>query len=419
MKKLLILGSGTGGTILANQFLRKLNSKEWSITIIDKSTEHFYQPGFLFLPFKLYGYETKEDVVKPIKQPLPNGIDFVNDTVKLIDHKNNRVETESGKYDYDMLIIALGARASADEIEGMAESYGSSANTFYHFDGAMALQKSFESFSGGKVVLNIAEMPIKCPVAPIEFVFLADYYFHKKGIRDRVEIELVTPLAGAFTKPEATRVLNGIAEEKKIKITPNFPIGSVDPDKKIIESYTGEKVEYDLLVSIPPNLGPDLIDESGLGNGAGYAQTDQHTMRSTIADNIYIVGDVSNVPTSKAGSVAHFEAEIVIENVLRDIKGEEPLPDYDGHSNCFIESGFHKALLFDFNYEIQPLAGSFPVPVIGPFSLLKESYLNHWGKMGFKWIYWNMLLTGRLPGAPLLSVQMSLAGKDLTPLHEH
>jgi sulfide:quinone oxidoreductase len=243
MKKLLILGSGTGGTILTNRFFRKLDSKEWIVTVIDKSTEHFYQPGFLFLPFKLYGYETKEDVAKPIREPLPKGIDFVNDTVRLIDHKNNSVETENGKYDYDMLIIALGAEVSADEVEGLTESFGPSVNTFYNFEGAMALQESFENFREGKVVVNIAEMPIKCPVAPIEFVFLADYFFHQKGIRDRIEIELVTPLTGAFTKPKAKSVLGAIAKEKHIKIIPNFPVGSIDTDKKIIESFTGEKVE--------------------------------------------------------------------------------------------------------------------------------------------------------------------------------
>ncbi|MDH5541712.1 MAG: NAD(P)/FAD-dependent oxidoreductase [Nitrospinota bacterium] len=415
MKKLLILGAGTGGTIIANQLSKKLDPKKWSITMIDKASEHYYQPGFLFLPFKLYGYETRADVTKPITKPLPKGVTFLNEEIKLIDHENNRVETDKGVHDYDWMILALGTHVAPSEIEGMEEAFGEHANTFYTLDGALSLQKSFENFKGGRVVLNIAEMPIKCPVAPIEFVFLADYYFHKRNMRDKVEIDLVTPLTGAFTKPEATRVLNEIAAEKNIKIIPNFTIGRVDGKSKTIFSFTGESVPYDLLVSIPPNLGPEVIEDSGLGNGAGFALTDKHTLKSQKADNIYVLGDNTNVPTSKAGSVAHFEAEIIVENFLRELKGEKPLPDYDGHSNCFIESGFHKALLFDFNYDTEPLAGTFPVPGVGPFSLLKESHLNHLGKMGFKWVYWNMLLTGHLPGDPLLPAQMSRYGKDFSP----
>ena len=419
MKKLVILGAGTGGTILANTLSRKLNLREWSIIVIDREKEHYYQPGFLFIPFRLYGYEKKEDVARPITHQLPPEQRFLNAEVKLIDHKNKIVETSEGDYDYDWLIIALGCDARASEVDGLPEAIGKNAFMYYTLEDALAMQKALDSFKGGRLVLNIADMPIKCPVTPIEYVFLADYYFNLKGIRDRVEISLVTPLTGAFTKPIAAKTLDKIAEEKNIKIVPDFAVGSVDHEKRTLTSFSGEKVEYDFLASIPPNLGPDVIEESGLGNGMGYVVTDEKTLKCKKAENIYVLGDCTNVPTSKAGSVAHFEAEIVETNLLRELEGMEPLPDFDGHSNCFIESGYHKALLFDFNYDTEPLPGAYPLAGVGPFKLLKESRLNHWGKLAFKYVYWNLLLTGHLPGDPLLPVQMSMSGKDLSDYKPH
>ncbi|MBI4667145.1 MAG: NAD(P)/FAD-dependent oxidoreductase [Nitrospinae bacterium] len=416
MKKILILGAGTGGTILANIFTSRLDQKEWEVTVIDKELKHCYQPGFLFLPFKLYGYESEKDVTHPITRHLPREAKFVNANITLIDYQRNLVETSAGQFGYDWLIIGLGCHVEASEVDGLEEAMGKNAYTFYTLDGAMEMQKALDGFNEGRLVLNIADMPIKCPVAPIEYVFLADYYFNLRGIRDRVEISLVTPLTGAFTKPVATKALGKIAEEKNIKIAPNFAISEVDSEKRVITSFSGERIEYDLLASVPPNLGPDVIEESGIGNGMGYAVTDDHTLKLKKAHNVYVVGDSTNVPTSKAGSVAHFEAEIIAENLIREIGGKEPLPNYDGHSNCFIESGYHKALLFDFNYDTEPVHGVYPLPAIGPFALLKESRLNHWGKLAFKYIYWNLLLTGHLPGDPLLPVTMSVAGKDLAEI---
>ncbi|MBI5179175.1 MAG: NAD(P)/FAD-dependent oxidoreductase [Nitrospinae bacterium] len=419
MKKLLILGAGTGGTLLANLLSRKLPHKEWEITVIDKSPEHHYQPGYLFLPFKLYGYNAKEDIVRPVREPLPHSAKFVQADVYLIDHKNRAVHTSAGNFDYDWLILGLGCRIAPEEVEGLEDAMNKNAHTFYTLEGALKMQEALENFQEGHLVLNIADMPIKCPVAPIEFVFLADYYFHLKNIRDRVQISLVTPLTGAFTKPVANETLHRVMDEKNIKVVPNFALESVDADNKVIKSYTGETVSYDLLCSIPPNLGPQVIEESGLGDGIGYAVTEDKTLKSKRAENTYVVGDCSNVHTSKAGSVTHFEAEIVSENLLREIAGKEPHPDYDGHSNCFIETGFHKAFLIDFNYDIEPVHGTFPIPGIGPMSLLENTYLNHWGKMAFKWVYWNLMLTGRLPGDPLLPIRMSMSGKKLDEIKQH
>jgi len=299
----------------------------------------------------------------------------------------------------------------------MQESIGQGVNTFYNLPEAMRLQKDLANFKGGKLILNIAEMPIKCPVAPLEFIFLADYYFTKKGIRDKVEISLCTPTPGAFSKPIASEIMSHSMKDKNIHLIPNFPIASVDNKKKIIKSYQKEETSFDLLVSIPPTRGADILDDSDLGNGAGYVDVDHHTLKVKGTDDIYAVGDVCNVPTSKAGSVTHFMAEVVIENLLNEINGKSIHPGFDGHSNCFIETGFKKAYLIDFNYEVEPLPGNFPIPGIGPFGLLKDTKINHMGKMAFRNLYWKKLLRGK-PLAPfnLVRNKLQLAGKDTSLL---
>ncbi len=415
MKNIVILGAGTGGTLAANLLSHKLDLKEWTLTIIDKADEHHYQPGYLFIPFKLYGYEDRSDIARPITNPLPNNAKFMKAEIQRVDHENKKVETSEGSFEYDYVISSLGCHLAPGEVEGLEETLGKNGvYTFYDLDSALAMQDALENMESGRLVIDISDMPIKCPVAPIEFAFLADYYFHQKGNRDKIDIFFVTPYAGAFTKPNANRVLSKIAEDKQINIVPNFSLESVDGEKKVINSYEGNTVEFDLLCVIPPNLGPDALEESGLGDGTGYGLTDPKTLKSCKADNFYLLGDNSNVATSKAGSVAHFEAETVVENILREIEGEKPLPSFDGHANCYIESGFHKALLIDFNYDVEPLEGKFPTPVIGPFDLLKETYINHMGKIAFDWIYWNMLLPGYLPMVPMLPSQMNFVGKDMS-----
>ncbi len=413
MKTIVILGAGTGGVLVANMLRRKLAVNQWSIKIIDRSLQHVYQPGLIFIPFQLYDYRNRQDLTRPISDPLPSNIDFVNADVKLIDHHNKMVVTGNGDIHYDWLISAMGCHIAPDEVEGLADSMGNDVHTFYTLDGALDFQKAIAKMTEGRLVIDIADMPIKCPVSPIEFAFLADYYFQLRGIRDRVKIDLVTPLDSAFTKPNASRVLTEIARNKNINIVTNFALESVDSDNKRIVSFDGTSLEYDLLCIIPPNIGPQALDESGLGDGTGYALTHPRTLKSRKADYIFLIGDNSNVSTSKAGSVAHFEAETVVENVLREIDGKPALPSFDGHTNCFIESGFHKALLIDFNYDMEPLSGDFPMPGMGPFSLLGESHINHLGKLAFKWVYWNMLLPGYLGNVPLLPAHMSFLGKEL------
>ena len=411
MKNLVVLGYGAGGTMVATKLREKLEGSEWKITVIDRDWQHHYQPGWLFIPFGIY---TQEECVKPKLDFVLKGIDFVLDEVTNIDPVKKRIKTKKGHYDYDWLVVATGCRIMPGEVEGMMEGWRGDIQDYYTPDGAVALHKKWKYFKKGKIVLNIAEMPIKCPVAPLEFIFMADWYFTVNGVRNDIELELVTPLSGAFTKPMASAALTKLCEEKNIKITPNFDIAEVNAGAKIITSAKGDEVNYDLLVAIPPNFGAQVIIDSEIGDPMGYIDTDNGTLKAKKYENMYVVGDATNVPTSKAGAVAHYESDIIVMNLIREIEGQEPLPEFDGHSTCFIVTGYEKASLIDFNYKVEPLPGKYPFPGLGPFSLLGESYVNYWGKMMFKWVYFNMMLKGKeLPLEP----QMFMAGKMLSHVY--
>lgn len=409
MKNIVIIGAGTGGTIMANHLNKELNKNDWRITIIDERKEHYYQPGFLFLPFDQY---KPEDVVKPIQEFIPQGVDFVNVAASRISPNDHQVILANGNaLLYDILIIATGTEIAPDEIEGMKnDAWGKSIFTFYTFEGAKALRDKLRDWKGGKMVVHITEMPIKCPVAPLEFAFLADSYFKDKKMRDKVEITYVTPLSGAFTKPKATATLEYLLQEKNIHIEPDFAIESVDNENNTINDYGGRSIPFDLLVTVPTNKGREVIEVSGLGDDLNFVPTDKGTLQSKKHLDIFVIGDATNVPTSKAGSVVHFEAEILTENILNYIKGKEMTEQFDGHANCFIETGGGKALLIDFNYDHEPVTGTFPIAGIGPLILLKESRFNHFGKLAFRWVYWNMLLKAR--PIPFVTAKMNEAGKD-------
>ena len=407
MKRLLILGAGTAGTMVANRMAHELDA-DWKITIVDADETHYYQPGFLFIPFGIYA---KADVMKPKRDFLPPRVEVIISPIEVIepDHQQVRIAKDERTLPYDYLIITTGSRIVPDETPGLKdEQWHKTIYDFYTVDGASALQKHLRTWEGGRLVLNIAEMPIKCPVAPLEFLFLADWFFHEQGIRDRVDLTLVTPLPGAFTKPRAAGLLGDILADKNIHVVPEFAIERVDSDEKAIYSYDDQKVEYDLLVSIPVNMGSELIERSGIGNDLNFVPTEKHTLKAKEFDNVFVLGDATDLPSSKAGSVAHFQVEGFTDNFLRYVDGLELRESFDGHANCYIESGFGKGFLIDFNYDVEPLPGKFPLPGIGPFALLQESRVNHWGKLMFRWMYWHLLLKGKeLP----IPAQMSMAGK--------
>jgi sulfide:quinone oxidoreductase len=408
MKKLLILGAGSAGTMVANRMARLLDRDEWQIALVDQNETHYYQPGFLFIPFGMY---SKNDVIKPKRDFIPVGAELIMSPIEHINPEHNQVKLEKGGrvLNYDFLVIATGCQIHPEETPGLMEhEWGKSVHEFYTIDGTIALAKHLRNWQGGRMVVNVVETPIKCPVAPLEFVMLADWFFQEHGLREKVDITYVTPLSGAFTKPVASRHLGDILDQKGIKVVPDFMVEHVDPDAKKIVAYDEQEIEYDLLVSIPLNKGDEVIARSGLGDELNFIPVDKHTFLHPDYANIFVLGDAANIPTSKAGSVAHFAVDCFADNFLRYIDGLEMLPTFDGHANCFIESGFGKGLLIDFNFDVEPLPGRYPLPGIGPFALLQESEMNHWGKMMFRWMYWNLLLKGQELPLPAL---MSMAGK--------
>lgn len=408
MKTFLVLGAGTGGTMVANKMSELLDPDEWRIVIVDREETHYYQPGFLFIPFGIY---TPSDVVKPKRDFIPRNVEIIMSDIELIEPDANRVKLAKGNkvINYDYLVVATGSRIVPEEIEGLKNgAWQKNIFDFYTLEGATALFKFLKFWKGGRLVLNVAEMPIKCPVAPLEFLFLADWFFHEREMRDKVELVFATPLPGAFTKPRASTILGDMLEEKGIYLEPDFNIAGVDSDRSVIKSWDEREISYDLLVSIPTNMGAEVIDRSDMGDELNFVPVDKHTLQSKKWENVWVIGDAGNTPTSKAGSVAHFMLDVLVDNILRHMEGLAPLPKFDGHANCFIESGFEKGILIDFNYDVEPLPGKFPLPGLGPFSLLQQSPANHWGKMTFRWVYWNVLLKG---GEMPFESQMSMAGK--------
>ncbi|MFK5633773.1 MULTISPECIES: NAD(P)/FAD-dependent oxidoreductase [unclassified Ornithinimicrobium] len=407
MNTLLILGAGTAGTMAANLLRKHLGADDWSITVVDQDARHVYQPGLLFIPF----WMKPERVVKDRREFLPEGVEFVESGISRVDAQEQVVELADGRrLSYDWLIIASGTRPDTSLVPGLADGslFRDKVHEFYTLEGSIALKKSLESFEQGRILVHISEMPIKCPVAPLEFVFLVEDHFRKKGLRHKVDITFVTPLDGAFTKPVASEELGGLLKERSIRVVADFAVERIDNETQHLVSYDGREVPFDLLVTVPPHTGQKFIFDSGLGNDAGFVPVDKHTLRSVTHERIFVLGDASDIPTSKAGSVAHFATEMFIDNFLAAIEGR-PLPNaFDGHANCFVESGRGQALLLDFNYDTEPLKGSFPLPAVGPMKLLKATRANHMGKLAFEQIYWKMLLPGhKLP----VSTEMSMAGK--------
>ena len=407
MPQILILGAGTAGTMAANKLREKLDST-FSITIVDNDPHHYYQPGFLFVPFGTY---EPSDVVKTKKEFIPKGVTYVEETISELLPDENVVRLADGTdLHYDYLVIATGTHPTPSETPGLeSDEYGKSVHDFYTFDGAVALRDALAGFEGGTLAINLIEMPIKCPVAPLEFAFLADAHFTERGIRDDVDIVYVTPMSSAFTKPVAAKHLGDMFEQRGIELEPDFYLEQVDTEAKKVISFDEREVDYDLLVTVPINMGADFVAKAGIGDELNHVKVDHFTFQSPDYPNIFAVGDAAALPTSKAGSVAHFAMETFVPNFIDYVHGRPMTHAFDGHANCYIETGHDKAMLIDFNYDTEPLPGKYPLPGIGPFSLLKETEINHWGKMMFKWMYWHLLLPGKDIPVP---AHMTMAGKD-------
>jgi sulfide:quinone oxidoreductase len=414
MKNLVVLGAGTAGTMVVNKLRKLLPATEWTITVVDKDDVHDYQPGYLFIPF---GINTPEQIRKRKRPFIRGGINVVMGEIDRVDPAGRVVHLVDGAtLAYDQLVIATGTSPRPDQTEGtLGPQWHKEVGEFYTYDGAVALRDQLATFTGGRLVVHITELPIKCPVAPLEFTFLADDWLRERGLRDVTELVFVTPLDGAFTKPVASKALGNVLEDKGVVVEPDFMVERIDQERKVLVSYDEREVAYDQLVTIPLNMGADFVARSGLGDELNYVPVDKHTMQSTAHPDIWALGDAGNLPTSKAGSVAHFSVEVFVKNFVEHVAGRPMTHSFDGHANCFVESGHGKALLLDFNYDTEPLTGHFPFPKVGPMKLLGESRANHLGKLAFRHVYWNALLPGRPLGLP---AAMSMTGKNPAPIPE-
>jgi len=406
MKTFLVLGAGTAGTMIARKMARTLDASQWQVIVVDKNEQHFYQPGFLFIPF---GYYKKEDIVKPIRNFVAKGVEYVVSNIETLEPAENKVTLANGRViNYDYLVVATGTDIHPEETEGLKDGgWGQNIFDFYTYDGAAALAPAISRFTGGRFVVNVVENPIKCPVAPLEFLFLADAYFTRKGIRDKMDITYATPLPGAFTKPVAASALGAILESKHIQVEAEYNTGSVDASRNKLLSYDEREIPYDLMVSVPLNKGADFLGAAGIADELNYVKVDKYTLQSTTHENIWALGDAANIPASKAGAVIHFQMDTAYKNILAHMQGQPMTHKFDGHALCYIETGFEKATLIDFDYTHEPLRGKYPVPAIGPFDLLGQTTINHWGKLAFRYIYFLMMRGIEVP----LPNDFSMAGK--------
>lgn len=392
-QQIIVIGGGTAGTMLVNKLRRKLSPADWSIAIVDRDDQHLYQPGLLFVPF---GKASADDLVRSRHSFIADGVDFEVGEVEFVDTTTKVVRLSDGRaLPYDVLVIASGARIRPDQTPGtLGAEWQRSVFDFYTGSGAAALAKALTGLVKGRLVVHLTDLPIKCPVAPLEFTFLADAWLRDHGRRGDVQITYVTPLSDAFTKPTVAQRLGSMLTERGIGLETDFVVERVDPEAKALVSYDERTVPFDLLVTTPLTMGADFVTRSGLGDDMGFVPVDKHTLQSPTFPNVFAIGDAADLPTSKAGSAVHYQMPSVVANIVAFTQGRPLTAAYDGHVNCFIESGSGRALLIDFDYERDPTPGGYPLPGIGPLSQLAETRRNHLGKLAFRPFYWNVLLRG-------------------------
>ncbi|MHB8422123.1 MAG: NAD(P)/FAD-dependent oxidoreductase [Leptospirales bacterium] len=370
-KRIVILGSGVAGTIVANQLARKLTdelkSGAVSLTLIGNTETHVYQPGWLYLPFDLV---RPEELKRPQKTILDHSVNFFVDPIEKIDIPGKKlVATSNKEYPFEVLVLATGSVPRPDLIPGLQEG----GHWFYTEEGALKLRSALRDFQGGKIVVAMG-VPHKCPVAPLEVTLMLDDYLRNRGIRDKSEIFYTYPVGALHTIPAVAQWAGPVFAERGILSETFFNMKEVDAQKKILHSLEGSSVPYDLLISIPPHRGAKVITDNALGEG-GWIPTNKQTLQMQGQENVFVVGDTTNLPISKAGSTAHFSADILVENVISVANGEKASRSYDGKVFCFIETGKNQATYISFNYSNPPS----PPP---PTSAV------HWMKLSYNRLYW-------------------------------
>ena len=377
MRQIVILGGGVGGTIVANLLARRLRAEEAAITLIDKDGRHVYQSGFMQVAF-----ERKDPgrLERGEWRLLNRRVKLIIDEAVRIDSVARQVHLAGGgTLLYDRLVIAVGARLVPEELPGFSEA----AHHFYTPDAALELRRALEAFRGGRVVVTVANVPYKCPPAPAEAACQLDYYFKKRGIRDQVDIHFLSPLSRVFPLEPINPVVERLFADHGIRSTVFFNVESLDLAKKVVRSIEGEEVPYDLLVMVPSHRGAKVVEDSGLGDRGGWLPVDKHSLRSKSHPEIFGLGDCTDVPVSKSGAAAHFQAKAVAETVVADLRGTPPTTQYDGRVMCYFDAGYHKAMAMTFDYEHPPKP--------------HEPGLRDWiGKRVLNRAYWALVPRGRV-----------------------
>lgn len=376
MNEILILGGGVGGTVTANLTAREVGDHA-HVTVVDPTGLHVYQPGFLYVAV---GAQNPARLQRKESLLLRDGVKLVVDTATFVDPALQTVVLKSGqRLRYDELVMATGSRTVMEEVPG-----GAAAHDFYTMQGAVRLFQALERFQGGKIVVGVAGIPYKCPPAPVEFVFLLDDYLRSRGIRERSEIKLLSPLNRAFTIEATSKIVQPILAERGIELVGFFNVESVDPNDKTVTSLEGETFDYDVLVLVPPHRGAKVVEDSKLGDDRGWIPVDRNTLRHVALEHVWAIGDATNIPISKSGSVAHYEASVVAEAITAEVM-DRPAPThvYDGRVMCFLETGKGQATTIRFDYDHPPVS---PTP----------SRLWHWAKVLFNRSYWHTVPQGRV-----------------------
>ena len=377
MKKVVILGGGVGGTIVANLLAKKLRPDEAEITVVDLTGKHVYQPGFVYVAFE---HQQPKRLVRDERKLLRKRVKLVVGEAVKIDAEGKKVHLADGTVlDYDRLVIALGARLTPDELPGYKEA----AHHFYSLEGAVELRKALEAFQGGKVVVTVASVPYKCPPAPSEAACQLDYYFTKRGIRDKVDIHFLSPLSRVFPLEPVNPVVEQVFAKHNIRSTIFFNTESIDQENKTVNSIEGESIPYDLLIMVPPHRGAKVVEDSALGDRGGWLPTDKFTLRTKAHADIFALGDCTDVPVSKSGAAAHFQAKVIAESLVADIRGEPATARYDGHVMCYCDAGYHKGISMSFDYEHPPVP-----PPLGLKDWMGKRFLNR--------VYWVLVPAGRV-----------------------
>jgi sulfide:quinone oxidoreductase len=370
--RIAIVGAGTGGSVLANRLADRLapeiDAGDVEVTLVTESETHVYKPIWLYVAF---GKRDPADGHRPVAELVDRRVSLRFSRVEAIDVEGKRLSLNGGDtLGYDHLVLATGARIVPDEVPGLADG----GHDFYSEEGALALRDALADFTEGHLVLSVVGTPHMCPAAPLEFVFMADDWFRERGVRDQVDITYTYPIQRVHGKPTIAEWAAPRMEERGIRAETFFNVESVDPEGKRLVSMEGETLDYDLLVTIPPHDGVPMIREAGLGDD-GWVEVDRNTLEAVHADDVFALGDASDVPAPKAGSAAHYQASVVADRLASLVHGGVPTATYDGKTVCFLEAGMDEATFVSFDYENEPY-------------LRPESRPVHWAKLAYNESYW-------------------------------